>query len=69
MRTRLPSPVRSKDSFSDFRPQLFQRPRRRLVRVPFGIIWSPRHVNQLPSVSHRKSRADARNAGRACLCC
>jgi hypothetical protein len=27
----------------DFRPKLFQRPRSRLVRVPFGIIRSPRH--------------------------
>ena len=27
----------------DFRPQLFQRSRCRLVRMPFGIIRSPRH--------------------------
>jgi hypothetical protein len=32
----------------DFRPKLFQRPRRRLVRVPFGIIRSPWHLIRFP---------------------
>jgi hypothetical protein len=32
----------------DFRPKLSQRPRCRLVRVPFGIIRSPRHLIRFP---------------------
>jgi len=31
----------------DFRPNLFQRPRCRLVRMPFGVIRSPRHLSRL----------------------
>jgi hypothetical protein len=32
----------------DFRPELFQRRRCRLMRVPFGIIRRPRHLIRLP---------------------
>ena len=35
----------------DFRPKLFQRPRRGLVRVPFGVIRSPRHLLSVPIVA------------------
>ena len=34
----------------DFRPELFQRPRCRLVRVPFGVIRCPRHLTKLPEM-------------------
>jgi hypothetical protein len=29
----------------DFRPKLFKHARRRFVRVPFGVIWCPRHFD------------------------
>ena len=34
----------------DFRPELFERARRRFVRVPFGVIRCPRHLTTLPII-------------------
>jgi hypothetical protein len=45
----------------DFRPQLLQLLRRRLVRVPFGLIRSPGHLTSLPSVVVRRRRGAQRS--------
>ena len=51
----------------DLRPKLLQRPRRRFVRMPFGVVRSPRHVTSLPPMTGiiKKSEAKMSSCSRA----